>query len=100
MVRARAAEPAQLGAAPDAEHQQRQPGPLHLGTAVREQLLGGLRVDPEHRRHLQRGEPVTQRQFQRLTLLGGGAGRLRPGQLAQPRRVTAARRRRVSRALG
>ncbi|MGK5630403.1 hypothetical protein [Streptomyces sp. URMC 123] len=59
---------------------QRRTRPLHLAGRAGQQGAHGFPVQPEDRADLLVGELVAHGEFERLALLGRGAGRLRPGQ--------------------
>ena len=58
-------------------------GAFDLAGGGGEEFPGGGQVHAEDRGDLVRGEPVADGEFQRLTLLGRGAGGLRPGELGE-----------------
>ncbi|BFO14152.1 hypothetical protein SHKM778_05400 [Streptomyces sp. KM77-8] len=62
---------------------ERRAGAFHLAGRGGEQRSRGGRLHAEHGGHLVGGEPVPDGEFERLALLGRGAGGLRPGQLGQ-----------------
>ena len=75
-----AAQLRDIGAAAELDDGQRRAGPLHLAGGGGEQRAGGDRLGSQHRGDLVGREVVALGQLQRLPLLGGGPGGLRPGQ--------------------
>lgn len=74
-----AGEPGDARAVAGLDDGEGRPGPLHLAGSGGQQLAGSRVLQAEHGGDFARAEAVAYREFQRLALLGGGAGGLGPG---------------------